>query len=95
MSILQVQGLLWRPFGPSGRPGRFRTSFSRYFFVFFDFWTALGAQGAPKGAPKSAKASKMVPKVSPKGTKSDPESIFFEVSETLIFDDSTMIFMVF
>ena len=54
----------------------------------------MGAQEAPKGAPRSAKATKMVPKVMQKGAKSDFE-IFFEISETLIFDDSTLIFMVF
>ena len=62
---------------------------------FFDFWNALGAQEAPKGAPRSAKATKMVPKVIQKGAKSDFERVFFEISETLTFDDSAMIFMVF
>ena len=82
MSIFEVLGLLWRPFGPSGRRGLFRTSFV---FSFFDFWSALGAQRAPKGAPKSAKATKMMPKVFPKGSKSDPESVFFRKSRNLVF----------
>ena len=73
-SILEVLGHLWRAFGPSERPVRFRTSFLR---SFFDFWSALGAQEAPKGAPRSAKATKMVPKVVQKGAKSDLERLFF------------------
>ena len=72
--ILEVLGHLWRAFGPSERPVRFWTSFLR---SFFDFWSALGAQEAPKGAPRSAKATKMVPKVVQKGAKSDLERVFF------------------
>ena len=74
VSILEVLGHLWRAFGPSERPVRFWTSFLR---SFFDFWSALGAQEAPKGAPRSAKATKMVPKVIQKGAKSDFERVFF------------------
>ena len=66
---LEGLGRLWRPFGPSGRPGRFRTSF---FHSFFDFWIALGAQGTPKGTPRSAKATEMVPKVLPTGHTGPP-----------------------
>ena len=73
-SILEVLGHLWRAFGPSERPVRFRTSFLR---SFFDFWSALGAQEAPKGAPRSAKATKMVPKVIQKGAKNELEKLFF------------------
>ena len=36
----------------------------------------------------------MVPKVVQKGSKSDLERVFFEISKTLNFNDSTMIFMV-
>ena len=73
-SIWEVLGRLWCSFGPSGRPGRFRTSFYR---SFCDFRSAVGAQAAPKGAPRSAKATKMVPKVIQKGAKSDLERLFF------------------
>ena len=37
----------------------------------------------------------MVPKVVQKGAKSISKGYFFEIGETLIFDDSIMIFMVF
>ena len=47
------------------------------FLSFFDFWSALGAQEAPKGGPRSAKATKKVPKVVQKGAKSDLERLFF------------------
>ena len=73
-SILEVLGHLWRSCGPSERPGRFWTSFLG---SFFDFWSALGAQEAPKGAPRNAKVTKMVPKVIQKGAKSDFERVFF------------------
>ena len=55
----------------------------------------MGAQEAPKEAPRSAKATKRVPKWFRRVPKATSKGYFFEISETLIFDDRTMIFMVF
>ena len=82
-------GVLLAPRGAQGDSGL-------HFFAFFYSWSALGDQEAPKGCPRNAKAIKMVPKVVQKGAKSDLERVFvFEISKTLSFDDTIMIFMVF
>ena len=75
-SILEPTGRLWRPFGPSGRPRRFRTSFVRSFFgLWAPFWRPWGAQASPR----EPKGAQLAPKVSPKVSKSDPKSCIFRI----------------
>ena len=86
----------WGAFGallvPRGAQGDSGLHFLAFFSTFGTLWAprkrqkeAQGAQRRPKRCPKW---SRRVPKATSKG-------YFFESSETLIFNDSTMIFMVF
>ena len=87
---MEVLGRLWRPFGLSGRLGRFSTSF---FLVFFAFGRTFGPQGAPKRAPKWPKGPKSTPKVVPEspkvlqteaqGPSKQRKSVFHEFDTTL------------
>ena len=70
-SILEVLGRLGLPFGPSGRPGRFKTSFFRSFFRLL---VPFGAPSGAQGSTREPKGTQMVAKVSPKTSKRHPKT---------------------
>ena len=76
-SIFEVFGHLWRPFGPSGRPERFKTSFRCFFFrLLGPFGGPSGAQESPREPQGAQKCSKRRPKWSKKAPKVAPETYF-------------------
>ena len=66
---------------------------------FFSRFPTFGALRGPKGRQKEPQGPQRrptwCPEWSPRAPKALPNAYFLEISETLIFDDSTMIFMVF
>ena len=66
---------------------------------FFGRFPTFGALRGPKGRQKEPQGPQRrptwCPEWSPRAPKALPKVYFLAISETLIFDDSTMIFMVF
>ena len=66
---------------------------------FFGRFPTFGALRGPKGRQKEPQGPQRrptwCPEWCPRAPKAFPKAYFLEISETLIFDDSTMIFMVF
>ena len=89
-------GLGGGPGGTLGPPvGRQRRSWTSFCRSLAAFWRPRGRPGTSKRAPGRPKVWKMSPKVSPDSSKKYARSVFLEISETLFFDDSTTILMVF
>ena len=65
------------------------------FSVCGGFLMALGAPRVVQETPRDAKSDQKTEKWTQMTPKVMPGRIFLEISETLIFDDSIMIFMVF
>ena len=86
----------WGAFGVLLAPGGAHNDSGPHFFGRFPTFGALrrakGRQKKPQGAQRRPT---WCPEWSPRAPKALPNAYFLEISETLIFDDSTMIFMVF
>ena len=79
------------PFWPLGTPRAIQELICFLFFIFFwtfaPLWESKGRPKEPQGAKRRPK---WCPKCSPREPKVTPKTDFFEIRETLIFDDSTM-----
>ena len=92
-------GPFWRSWGAFGAllvPQGAQGDSGPYFFALL---STFGALWAPRKRQKEAQGAQRRPKWCPKWSRRVPKAtskgLFFEISETLIFNDSTMIFMVF
>ena len=92
-------GPFWRSWGAFGAllvPRGAQGDSGPHFFALF---STFGALWAPRKRQKEAQGAQRRPKWCPKWSRRVPKATskgyFFEISETLIFNDSTMIFMVF
>ena len=86
----------WGAFGVLLAPRGAHSDSGPHFFGRFPTFGALrrpkGRQKEPQGAQRRPTSC---PEWSPRAPKALPKAYFLEISETLIFDDSTVIFMVF
>ena len=86
----------WGAFGVLLAPRGAHSDSGPHFFGRFPTFGALrrpkGCQKEPQGAQRRPTSC---PEWSPRAPKALPKVYFLEISETLIFDDSTVIFMVF